>query len=185
MELIGKDATLLDRVTGKIFVLVMGIVFITGFILMNTVVPDYFMTQANGNAYVDTNIFYASELEGILQAYGEAGRECYVKLSILCDFIFPLQYSLFFASCLILTLKKYLSLKLQKTFLLLGGVLCLSDWMENIFIITAITRFPNIGVLTIMAQTMTLLKSALFIIFLLVIFFGIIILVVSKIKNRK
>ena len=185
MELIEKDSVLLGRVTGKIFVLIMGIVFIIGFILMNTVFPDYFMTQSNGNAYVDTHIFYASELGGILQSYGDAGRECYVKLSILYDFIFPLQYSLFFASCLILTLKKYLSLKLQKAVLLLGGVLCLSDWIENIFIITAIMRFPNIGVLHILAQIMTLLKSALFIIFLLAIFFGIVVIVVNKIKNRK
>lgn len=179
-----EGTSILNRITGKSFILVMGVIFITGYILMNTLFPDYFMTQSNGNAYVETNIIYASELGDILQAYSETGRECYVRLSITYDYILPLQYSLFFASCLLFLLKKHVNIKWQKTVFIFGGILCLTDWLENTFIIIAIIRFPSIGVLPIMAQIMTLLKTALTVAFLLTIFIGIVILVASKIKNR-
>ena len=173
----------IDRIANRNFVLLRGIVFIAAYILMNTLFLDFFMSQSNGNMFVETNIFYASTLADILQSYGEIGRECYIKLSFQYDFIFPLQYSLFFASCSILILKKYVNIKWQKAFLLIGGVLCLSEWAENILIIVAIVRFPNIGILAIAAQFMTLLKTALTVFFLIAIIIGIVVLSVNKIKK--
>jgi hypothetical protein len=173
----------IDRITNISFVLVMGVIFIVGYILMNTIFPNYFMTQSNGNMYVESNIFYAEKLGDILRLYGETGRACYIRLSLTYDFILPLQYSLFFVTCSILILKKYIGAKLKRAIILIGGVLCLSDWLENIFIITAINRFPNIGDLPILAQVITILKSALTVLFLIVIVIGIIMLAVSRIKR--
>jgi len=181
-----ENKTLLDRITTKGFVVVMGMVFVIVYILSNTILESHLMTQTNGNTFVEANIFYASKLGDILQAYGEIGRTYYVRLLILFDFIFPLQYSLFFASCLILLLKKLasISLKRQKTLLLLGGILCLTDWLENIFIIIAIHNFPEIpGAIPLLAQTMTLAKAALTIAFLIAILISAVMLCVNKIKK--
>ena len=161
----------------------MGVIFVVSYILMNTLFPDYFMTQSNGNPFVETNFFYATKLEDILRSYGETGRACYIRLSLSYDFILPLQYSLFFASCSILLLKKRTGVKLQRTLLLIGGVLCLSDWLENTFIITAIIRFPNLGVLPVFAQTMTFLKTGLTFFFIAAIIVGIAVLLVNKIRR--
>ena len=186
MEKNKKNKTLIYILTTRGFVIAMGIVFVAGYILMNTLVSDYFMSMSNGNAYVETNIFYASSLGDILQAYGETGRVCYIKLSVIFDFILPMQYSLFFVSCSILLLKKFLNSKWQKALLLLGMVLCLSDWFENIFIIFAIINFPKINAFfPIMAQTMTLIKSAMSVLFLIIVFVSIVIWSAVRIKERK
>jgi hypothetical protein len=152
---------------------------------MNTAVMNYFLAHSNGNAYVEMNIFYASELSDILQSYGNAGRECYVKMSILFDFIFPLQYSLFMASCSISVLKRNIGIKMQNVILALGGILCLSDWMENVFIIAAIKFFPNLGAFPYLAQFMTLLKSGLTIFFALAISCGVFAMLARGLKGLR
>ena len=180
-----RKKSLIDRISTKSFVVVMGIIFVLTYILSNTLLESYLMSKTNGNTFVEANIFYASEFGNILQAYGEIGRAYYMRIIILFDFIFPLQYGLFFASWLILLLKKIINLKWQKVILVLGFVLCLTDWLENAFILSAILSFPEMNsVLPIMAQAMTLAKATLTILFMIAIFISAAMLSIKKIKEK-
>lgn len=163
----------INKITCGKFVLVMGSIFLTAYLFLNsTVFNAYFRSQTNGNKWIEANMFYSPQfLYNLLESYGQIGRAFYTKCSLSIDFIFPFQYSLFFMSFSILIFRKLLTNSIwQKTAIIFGIVLCLSDWLENIFLLVVLHSFPlKLFFLSNMAQIMTLIKGAITYLFIIVI----------------
>jgi uncharacterized protein YhhL (DUF1145 family) len=142
----------------------MGAVFIAAYVLNNYVFGPYFRLHTNGNAYLEMTVFYSPQsLYALLDQYGQQGRDFYVKSALLFDFIFPLQYSVFFTSLAYIIYRNLSGgVALGKAIFFLGIALCLSDWLENIFLLLVIYCYPGeIAALAYLANAMTLLKTGL------------------------
>lgn len=165
------------------FVFVMGIIFIIAYILINVAFGVYFRLQTNGNSYLEALVFYSpQDLYDLLNKYGQHGREIYILSSLLMDFIFPLQYSVFFASLAYIIYRKLFNkATVLKLIVYLGIALCLSDWIENIFLITVVANYPGeLFAFAWLAAAMTLLKSSLTVLFIVISIVGGISLVVKR-----
>lgn len=168
-------------------VIIMVLIFVSGMVLNKVFFEPYFTMQANGNPYIETMLFYTPQtLYTLVDDYGAHGREMYTKWSIGLDFILPLQYSVCFASCAAwISRKLSLSERLGRVALVSGTVLCLSDWLENVFLLIVVNRFPQMLIaVSVAANVMTLLKSALTIAFLAAIGIGFLIYLVHRITEK-
>jgi hypothetical protein len=84
-----------------------------------------------------------AESDAILDAYGDKGRQAYLKILVLFDFLYPWVYSNFGVVSLT-TVFQYLGVgagwrKLSLLPMLTGLV----DWVENLGIITMLVRYPR------------------------------------------
>lgn len=179
-----------EKVTQHIsvkFVIVMGIIFVIFYVLMNKTFMSYFRLQTNGNDYLENLMWYSPQkLYNLLADYGQHGRNFYIKSSLFLDFVFPLQYSMFFMS-LAYVIYKNLSFKtiVLKVIFYLGIALCLFDWLENCALIIIISHYPQeISLLAYLATIMTLLKSSLTALFLTCSIIGIIGIIVKRIAKH-
>jgi hypothetical protein len=140
----------------------MGIIFVAAYLLIHTVSNSYFLLQTNGTIWLEMKMFYSpNDLYDMIGAYGQHGRAFYIQSSLLIDFVFPMQYSIFFMSLSHFLLKKILFKSVfTETVFYLGIALCLSDWLENVFLILAVQFYPKeITPLARLANVMTLLKK--------------------------
>ena len=154
-------------VTGK-RVLVIACVFLALMLFVKLWFEPYFTAHANGD-YLEMDFFYTPDsLYDRMERYGQTGRALYTKSSIGLDFVLPFQYSLFFSACAAWILQKLgWREAFRKAVFIAGVVLCCSDWLENVFLLIVVNRFPQKMIaLSRLANGMTLLKSALTMLFI-------------------
>jgi hypothetical protein len=139
---------------------------------------------AGGLTVLDTRLVYSqADVHKLLTALGGAGRSAYQLTHLTLDMVFPIAYSLFFASAsLWLTGKLSLSIQQQKRIallLLLAGVF---DLLENFSIMGMVAAYPSqVPALALLSQLFTLIKFGLFAINILFL----VILIVMVIRHRK
>jgi len=169
-------------------VIILGAVFAVLYLIINVPILGYFRSCVDGNNYIESNMFYTPQsLHELLVAYGESGRSLYIKMSLGFDFIFPLVYSAFLAASIFLVYKNWRPLKKAwlKIGLIMGIVICFSDFLENIFLITIILKFPaKMEALSILALCATIIKSVLTVSAAALVIIGLIGLLIRKIQSR-
>jgi len=160
--------------TGKMS-LIWGIIFISMMVFLRTGFATYAHAGTNGNPMLEMLLIYSpQDIFDLLDAYGPEGRAFYIRTILLFDFIIPLIYSFFFTVCTIWIMKKLSMKSTWKTLaFILGIIQCLSDWIENIFLLIVTANYPNqLKFLVNLASVSTLLKAALTIFFLVIIVIG-------------
>lgn len=113
-----------------------------------TILPDQASQSAIETGDVgspDTSFFYsAADLYEFARAYGERGREAYIRARFTFDVIWPLVYAFFLATSLSWIAQKGLSSKswLQRANLVpvIGAVF---DFLENFSTSLVMFRYPN------------------------------------------
>lgn len=183
----GLDKRFINAITGK-SVFLLGVIFLISYIFMNTIFVFWFKNISNQNIYIESMIFYNSEnLYSLIKDYGEMGRNSYIKYSLIFDFIFPLICSLFFISFTIYLFRKInLNYFWRKIVYIVGIIFFLLDWIENIFLIIILYKYPQkLLLLSNTVSPITVAKSLLSTVFLGIIIFGIIILFAIYIKKVK
>ena len=145
--------------------------FISAFVLMLLLlhllgrVGDEILLRSGGLSILDTRFFYSpTDVYALLDALGDEGIAIYQRMHLGLDLLFPLVYTLFFAS-----LGAFLRAKLQAQFkrltppawiLFLAGFF---DLLENGSIMLLAWRYPaKMEGLAKIAQVFTLLKFSFF-----------------------
>lgn len=108
----------------------------------------------------DTRIAYTiTELEAILSSIDSEGLIIWSQIHLL-DYIFPLTYFLALAFGILLELRTaYPERGKLKLLLLLPLVGCLTDYLENIFVLSQILSYPNLSEpIIILASAFTTIK---------------------------
>ena len=139
-------------------------VVITNFALYLT----KFLNITGGTAYMELNIGYLpADLFTYAERYGEAGRRMYIAMSATLDLLTP-----FFGALLIVWIALYCAKKRGDAHLcprtvMFAGAGCLSDWAENLCMITILANYPaRITAAAYLARIFTSLKYILMIILL-------------------
>ena len=125
-----------------------------------------FLPLTGGTAYMELNIGYLPEdLFAFAESYGTAGRRLYIILSCTLDLLTPFFASLLFAWIILLLAEKA---GLQRCCTAGFGLcicVCLSDWAENVCMITVLASYPaRIMAAAVLARIFTALKYVLMII---------------------
>lgn len=123
----------------------------------------------------------------ILESQGEIGRQFYKRIIILLDFVFPTIYMIFWSVVINFLFTKWLMAenKMHK-FCLVPLLAGLSDYIENILILTMIHYFPKkLYNIAIMANAMTILKGIFTGVSILLIIAGLVGLIQKKITKKK
>ena len=151
---------LYEKINGKTVICTFILTAIIGILQLGIFNP-YFLKQTGGVVYLETDIFYTTEsLYDSVESYGESGRRLYIRNAVTLDFILPLFCSMFITSLLIFMLKKT-SIKpcLATVFFSIGLFSCLSDWIENVFMIFVVTAYPQrVMTYAVGARIMTTVK---------------------------
>ena len=119
-----------------------------------------FLPLTDGTAYMELNIGYLpADLFAFAERYGAAGRRLYIILSCTLDLLTPFLASLLFAWIIMLLTKK---VGLQRCCTAGFGLCicaCLSDWAENVCMITVLASYPaRIMAAAVLARIFTALK---------------------------
>jgi hypothetical protein len=139
---------------------------------------------AGGLTILDTRLVYSqADVDQLLKALGQSGRSGYQLTHLTLDLVFPIAYSLFFASAsLWLTGKLGLSSSQKQrvaVLLMLAGAF---DLLENFTIMGMVAAYPSqVPALALLSQLFTLIKFGLFAINILFL----VILIVMVIRHRK
>ncbi len=109
----------------------------------------------------DTSFFYSpADLARMAEAYGEQGRQAYVRARFTFDLVFPIVYAFFLATSVSWVFGKSFpaSSRWQLANLVpLLGMLC--DYLENISASLVMLRYPNpMPLISALAPVFTLLK---------------------------
>lgn len=166
---------MIDKITNHVskrYVIVsLVLVLLVGIMMMGFVSP-YFSAQANGLPYMETKFFYTpGDLLEMAEEYGAAGRSLYIKISLSLDLLVPLLGANFMtALTLYLSKKPDVSPKWRKPLFALGIAMCVSDWIENLFMISILKTYPKQYLwLAVMGRVMTSTKYLMMIVFAIVI----------------
>lgn len=158
----------IDRINRKyILISLVLIVFVGGFMILGY--ASYFSNIANGYPYMETKLGYLpQDLMEMAQGYGQAGRSLYITTALSLDLLIPLIGSNFLTALLIYLMKQNNEKeRLYKYAILLGTVLCLWDWFENLMMISIILTFKQSFIfLAILARIMTAGKYITMILFI-------------------
>ena len=135
----------------------------------------------------DTSFFYsADDLYEMAEAYGEAGRNAYIRARFTFDVIWPLVYTLFLATTISWAFRKTLGPQSGWRKLNLAPLLgALFDYLENISAALVMYRYPlQTPVVDSLASVFTMLKwifiSGSFILLLI----GIVLVVWNWVRER-
>lgn len=119
-----------------------------------------FLPTTGGTAYLELNFGYSpADLYQYAELYGEDGRIMYVAMSATLDMLIPLC-----AGALIVTIAFYIEKKAnQRRYLELaftaGCGACISDWLENVSMISLLTLYPTENMaIAVAARAMTTAK---------------------------
>ncbi|MFT5435533.1 MAG: hypothetical protein ACI840_000166 [Ulvibacter sp.] len=120
----------------------------------------------------------------LFRTLGENGREIYLTNQLPVDMIYPLLFGLTYSLLLAYFLKKLNKLKSPFTYLCLLPIIAgISDYLENIGIITMLNSYPDLTETTVNAtNTFSIIKSTSTSIFFITL---IIILITLGIKFAK
>lgn len=137
-----------------------------------------FLPKANGNRYLELTLYYTpNEIYTLAENYGVSGRNAYIISSATIDTLVPLTATAFL-TILTLFLEKKANGKKGKRIIIIGIMACLSDWIENIFLITTLKLYPaQFPILVVIANIMTTIK------YLLLLY--IVIMIINKVYRVK
>jgi len=170
---------------------VLGLFILTNavYIFMLTVTIPKTMEFSNGMKLLDMmpsgyDLNYVSEL---FSSLGENGRETYLTSQIPVDMIYPLLFGLSYCLLLGYFLKKLNKLNSPYLYLCLLPVIAgISDYLENIGIITMLNNYPDLTETMVNAtNTFTVLKSTSTSIFFIALIVILIILGIKFVKRNK
>jgi hypothetical protein len=161
-------------------------VFMFWFINFAPMTMPELLKITNGETILDLHQkgYSPDEAYGVLERFGEAGRNYNLKVIIPVDFIFPLSYGLFYFIMLTLLFKPLLA---GKSWLigLVGVLACFTDWVENIFIMFLLLNYPQrLDGVASMASNLTLAKGMLIMLSMLLVLVGLVLLGVRKIRGK-
>lgn len=119
-----------------------------------------FLPLTGGTAYLELNIGYLpNDLFDFAEAYGEDGRSMYIAMSSTLDVLVPLLASLLLVSIAFFLAKRADDTRLVRPALVLGACCCLSDWSENICMVTVLSSYPEQAMTAaVLARVFTTLK---------------------------
>ena len=170
---------------------VLGLFILTSviYIFMMTVTIPKTMEFSNGMKLLDMmpsgyDLNYVSEL---FSSLGENGRETYLTRQIPVDMIYPLLFGLSYCLLLGYFLKKLNKLNSPYLYLCLLPVIAgISDYLENIGIITMLNNYPDLTETIVNAtNTFSVLKSTSNSIFFIALIIILIILGIKFVKRNK
>ena len=120
----------------------------------------------------------------MLTALNENGRTFYLTRILPIDFPFPFAYMLFYAGWIALLLK-HTRAKTWCTYLLFIPLLAmLSDWIENIGIITMLVNFPHLPTWAVfLASVAGMIKTVSTIISIVIIFLLLVVFLIRKLHK--
>jgi hypothetical protein len=109
---------------------------------------------------LDMAINYSSaEAHTILDAYGDKGRQAYLKILVLFDFLYPWVYTNFGVVSLTTVFQRLGVGAGWRKLSLLPILTGLVDWIENLGIITMLVRYPRqLAWLSRLISILTMLK---------------------------
>jgi len=159
------------------------------YIFMLTVTIPKTMEFSNGMKLLDMmpsgyDLNYVSEL---FSSLGENGRETYLTSQIPVDMIYPLLFGLSYCLLLGYFLKKLNKLNSPYLYLCLLPIIAgISDYLENIGIITMLNNYPDLTDTMVNAtNTFTVLKSISTSVFFIALIVILIILGIKFVKRNK
>jgi len=159
------------------------------YIFMLTVTIPKTMEFSNGMKLLDMmpsgyDLNYVSEL---FSSLGENGRETYLTSQIPVDMIYPLLFGLSYCLLLGYFLKKLNKLNSPYLYLCLLPIIAgISDYLENIGIITMLNNYPDLTDTMVNAtNTFTVLKSISTSVFFIALIVILIILGIKLVKRNK
>lgn len=135
--------TFLESRINWITALVSLAIFILFMILVLPRVSTYAEENIGGIGSPDTDMMLTGqELYDIAESYGEEGRDTYVFLRWTFDLVWPLVYTFFLLS-FIIVLGKNLPYKFVRPMYLLPLVAMLMDYLENTLVTIVMVAFPR------------------------------------------
>lgn len=155
----------------KRYVIISLILFLIIGVSMTFYAP-WFSSNVGGLPYMETKLGYTpADLLDMAEAYGETGRELYIKTSLTLDLLIPLLAGNFLtALSLYLLAKTGGTLKRRKQVIVLGILTIASDWIENVLMISILSTYPEqMTFLAIAARIMTSVKYLLMLCFVVII----------------
>jgi len=170
---------------------VLGLFILTNavYIFMLTVTIPKTMEFSNGMKLLDMmpsgyDLNYVSKL---FSSLGENGRETYLTRQIPVDMVYPLLFGLSYCLLLGYFLKKLNKLNSPYLYLCLLPVIAgISDYLENMGIITMLNNYPDLTETMVnAANTFTVLKSILTSVFFIALIVILIILGIKFVKRNK
>jgi hypothetical protein len=173
-----KFLSFMQRVsTGKVVLALIIPAIIVYFIMLLYTIPQVSAYAPGINLFDLSPTGYSFEYAiKLLDTLGSDGRDLYLYRQLPLDFIYP---GLFAVSCNLLL--SWLFLKTQQTnsklfyFCYIPVAAGLFDYLENIFIVSILTSYPNVSEVSIsLASAMTITKSVLTTIFFVLLVLGVI-----------
>jgi hypothetical protein len=116
---------------------------------------------AGGAGSPDMSLYYsADDLYQMAEAYGEQGRQAYIRARFTFDLVWPLVYTLFLATAISWVFSKAFTPGSRWQWANLTPVLgALFDYLENVSTSLVLGRYPNpTAVVDVLAPLFTLLK---------------------------
>jgi hypothetical protein len=117
--------------------------------------------ETNASGSPDLSLFYSvDELYQMADAYGETGRDAYIRARFTFDLIWPLVYTLFLATAISwLYQKAFTPESLIQRVNLMPVLAGLFDYLENISTSLVMMQFPDrIPLVALLASLFTLVK---------------------------
>ncbi|MCX8129458.1 MAG: hypothetical protein N3I35_05080 [Clostridia bacterium] len=105
--------------------------------------PNAFKEHAGGNPLIDMQLNYSTEeVYKLIEAYGEDGRNYYIKMIFALDFIIPLGFMMFILATMNLILRKAKLENYMNRLAVIPFAGCISDYMENICTTAMVMKYP-------------------------------------------
>lgn len=130
-------------------------------------------------------IYSGSQLYGLAERYGEAGRRTYIQLRWTFDLIWPVVYTLFLVTWTIKLVEYTSSKSWMKYLVALPIMALLFDFLENIGATIVMARYPlESGIVQVITPIVTFIKWITVLGSFLLLLLLIVIVLTSKIKKR-
>lgn len=158
------------------------------FLMMTFTIPNL-AGIANGMKILDLmpEGYDKQYVDSLFTALGENGRHAYLYYQIPLDLIFPLLYGVGFCLLFAFFLRKINQLTSPFFyFSFLPLIAAISDFIENIGIITMLTQFPNYSEETVtITSTISFLKSSTTTIYFIALIFLLVAFGVQYVKSKR
>lgn len=143
---------------------------------------------SGGTAILDLNFYNSKEfMMQTLQELGQEGRDFYLSKFFIVDFFYPITYAAFYGFTILYVLEKLKNhSRLIKLLALIPVCGMCFDWMENVFIGSLLTIFPNDSAFLYLMVTMSTILKFSFVylaVVTIIILVGIVIIKRNKFLN--
>lgn len=157
LQLVNK--TLVKYINKEVIIIILILLTLVSLIM---IIYNYnvFSKITGGNPYLETKIFYKPlDIINMSQAYGDLGRNVYIKNSLALDIFIPIFLSAFLLCTYIYIAKDNCDFKNIKKVATFSMLYSLSDLLENFSMIYILKSFPNVKMsLAIIARCLTSFK---------------------------